>query len=63
MLQRPLTHEEFVIQSILRSREAADTIVDADERTTEVDPVMPLRGETQRLPGSRSAAIPVDDGS
>jgi hypothetical protein len=37
MLQRPLTFKEFVIQSILGSREAADTIVDAEERATEVD--------------------------
>jgi hypothetical protein len=43
MLQRPLTFKEFVIQSILGSREAADTIVDPEERLTEVDPLPPAR--------------------
>jgi hypothetical protein len=43
-LQRPPTIKEFVIYSILEStREAADTIVDRDERETSVDPPPPPR--------------------
>jgi hypothetical protein len=42
MLQRPPTIKEFVIQSILR-REVADTLVDPEERSTEVDLLPPAR--------------------
>lgn len=40
-LQRPPTAKEFVIHSILGGRQAADTIVDEEERTTLVDPMPP----------------------
>jgi hypothetical protein len=40
-LQRPPTIKEFVIHSILGGRDVADTIVDPEERTTDVDPIPP----------------------
>jgi hypothetical protein len=42
MLQRPPTIKEFVIHSIL-GREAADTLVDPEERASEVDLLPPPR--------------------
>jgi hypothetical protein len=42
-LQRPPTLGEFVIHSILGGREIADTVVDPEERITEVDPIPPPR--------------------
>jgi hypothetical protein len=40
MLQRPPTIKEFVIQSIL-GRDVADTLVDPEERASDVDLVPP----------------------
>jgi hypothetical protein len=42
MLQRPPTIKEFVIHSIL-GREAADTLVDPEERATDADLLPPPR--------------------
>jgi hypothetical protein len=43
-LQRPLTREEFVIQSLLGMREPWVTVVDADVAVVEDDdPTVPMR--------------------
>ena len=41
MLQRPPTIKEFVIHSILGSREVHDTLVDPEERASQVDLLPP----------------------
>ena len=48
-LQRPPTIKEFVIHSILGSREVHDTIVDPEERVTDMDLPPPPRPSSDSI--------------
>jgi hypothetical protein len=55
-LQRPLTREEFVIQSLLSSREPWVTLVDAEE----ADPTEPMERPEPAPPRATSPSLVFD---